>query len=53
MRAERFEDARTVAAAAERGIDIKAGRAHRQSLKHLFDKHRRVPIQLPSSPAVA
>jgi hypothetical protein len=45
--AKRFEDARAVAAAAECGIDVEAARAQRQRRKHLFDKHRRVLIQLP------
>ncbi len=41
------EDARAVAAATEGRIDVEAGRADRQSRKHLLDKHRRVLIQLP------
>ena len=45
--AKRFEDARRVPAAAECRVDVEAARAQRQSRKHLFDKHRRVLIQLP------
>jgi hypothetical protein len=48
--AKRFEDARTVPTAAECRIDVETARAQRQRLKRLLDKHRRVLIQLPSSP---
>jgi hypothetical protein len=48
--AKRFEDARGVPTAAECRVDVQTASAQRQRLKRLLDKHRRVLIQLPSSP---
>ena len=48
--AKRCEDAGGVAAAPECRVDVQAARAQRQRRKRLLDKHRRVLIQLPSSP---
>ena len=42
-----FEDARSVSTTSECRINIETVRAQRQGRDHLFDKHRRVLIQLP------
>jgi hypothetical protein len=47
IRAKRFEDARAVATAAECRVDVETARSQRERLERLFDKHRRVLIQLP------
>ena len=41
------EDPRSMATASECRVDVESNRAQRQGRNHLFDKHRRVLIQLP------
>src|SRR6202034_3464584 len=47
IRAKRLEDASSMTAATECRVDVETVRSQRKRLERLFDKHRRVLIQLP------